>query len=191
MPSSSLGTIGSALPASSNIGGGPLGLGEGATGMKTLQQNLDKVFGNGVGNAITQFLGSGAGYSPQILQQLFAQLQPGFAQQQQNLIGQFSAGGNRFGSGAQIGYADLLGQQSMTEGSVAANLYEQAVTNYMNVLMGTSTAAANEKSHQPSTWDTIAGIMGLAGSGAQAASSITSAINPSADTGILDALGGL
>jgi hypothetical protein len=173
VPSSTLGTIGTNIPgtfegASYGGGGGPLGLGETFAGAQQLQHNLGKVFGSGVGDAITQFLMSGAGYSPQILQQLFAQLQPGFAQQQQNLLGEFSAGGNRFGSGSQIGYADLLGQQSLTEGDVAANLYENAVSNYINVLMGSSAAAANEKARQPTTWDAISGIMSLISAGGSA-----------------------
>jgi hypothetical protein len=191
---SSLPTIGSPVTSSGTPGygttGGPLGLGEGLTGgMQTLQKGLDKIYGSGIGNALTQFLASGAGYNPQILQQLFAQLQPQFAGQQQNLLQNFSAGGNRFSSGAQIGMADLMGQQSLTEGSMASQLYEQAVQNYMSVLTGAGAATAAHP--QPSIWDTISSALGLGSTVAGGASALISAVNPGADTGILDAIAGM
>jgi hypothetical protein len=187
-PVSSLPTIGgaptpySAVPGSPNTFtgggvtgaygtmGGPLGLGESSQGFQSLQSTLDKTYGAGTGNALVQFLASGAGYSPQVLQQLFAQLQPGFEQQQQNLLQQFSAGGGRFSSTAATGYADLLSQQGLDMGDIAAQLYEQAVSNYMNILGQAGTASANMKANQPSTWDVIGSALGLTGDVAGAAS---------------------
>ena len=117
---------GGTVPTSPNIPGINIGNIGSLTPSQTsaLASQMDKTYGKGMGALLTQFLSSGAGYNPQVLQQLFAQLQPQFANQQQNLLQQFSASGNRFGSGAQTGYADLLGQQSMTEGNIASQLYE-------------------------------------------------------------------
>jgi hypothetical protein len=189
-PSSTLPTIGSSgAPGGYGGGGGVLGLGVGSQGgFSQLQKGLDTIYGSGVGNMLTQFLASGAGYNPQVLQQLFAQLQPQFAQQQQNLMQQFSASGNRFGSGAQIGYSNLLGQQGLEEGDIASQLYEQAVQNYMSVLTG---AGAETAAHpQPSFWDQLSGILNMSQTVLGAASGVTSSVNPGADTGILDALAG-
>jgi len=129
---------------------------------KALESQLDKTYGKGMGALLLQFMNSGAGYNPQVLQQLFSQLQPQFANQQQNLLQQFSASGNRFGSGAQTGFADLLGQQSETEGSIAANLYEQSIQNYMQILEGTSGADASRIAQTPSTFDDIASFISAA-----------------------------
>jgi hypothetical protein len=124
--------------------------------MGSLLNKLDKTYGKGMGDLLAKFLSSGAGYNPQVLQQMFAQLQPGFANQQQNLLQQFSASGNRFGSGAETGYADLLGQQSLTEGNIAAQLYEQSVQNYMQILEGVSNMDATRIMNTPSALDNTA-----------------------------------
>jgi hypothetical protein len=146
-------------------GAGGTGSGSGSlTNNPALTRNLDKTFGAGIGGVLQQFLASGAGYNPQVLQQMIAQLQPGFTNQQQNLLQQFSAGGNRFGSGAQTGYADLLGQQSQTEGSMASQLYEQSITNYMNILEDAGNTTATRIENTPSTFDDIMQGVSAAGS---------------------------
>lgn len=148
-------------PTITGIGGTS---GTGTSSLTPSQQNslnisLGKDASPGMSQLIQNFLNSGAGYNPQVLQQLIAQLQPQFANQQQNLLQQFSSGGNRFGSGAQTGYADLLGQQSQTEGSIAANLYEQSVQNYMNVLENAFDTTTQRVENTPSTFDDIASMI--------------------------------
>jgi hypothetical protein len=163
------------------------GIGQTGQPLTPSQQNslnisLGKDAGAGMGTLIEQFLNSGAGYNPQVLQQLIAQLQPQFAGQQQNLLQQFSGGGNRFGSGAQTGYADLLGQQSQTEGSIAANLYEQSVQNYMSVLENAFDTTTNRVENTPSTFDDVmsalseAGNLGSQGAGAESGLAASGAI---------------
>jgi hypothetical protein len=129
---------------------------------------------------LQNFLTSGAGYNPQVLQQLFAQLQPQFANQQQNLLQQFSASGNRFGSGAQTGYADLLGQQSLTEGDVAANLYEQSIQNFMSIITNAGDTTAQRIESTPSGFDNAMALInalkpGGGGGGQEAAAAAAGA----------------
>jgi hypothetical protein len=139
-------------------------------GMKQLSQhnqgelfkNLEKTYGAGVAQLMINFLQGGAGYNPQVLQNLIAQLQPQFNRAQQNLTQQFSAGGNRFGSGAEVGMADLLSQQNLEVGSIASQLYEQSVQNFMSVLMGAAGPDAKRIGTSSSTWDTISGILKMA-----------------------------
>ncbi len=131
--------------------GAPLNPGE----QNSLNISLGKTFGKGLGGLIEQFLSSGAGYNPQVLQALVAQLQPQFQQQDQNMLGSFSAGGNRFGSGAQLGLASLESQQSLDVSSMAAQLYEQSVQNYMSVLESTSQQVSGRIANTPSTFDNI------------------------------------
>jgi hypothetical protein len=156
-----------------------------------LARNLEKTFGRGIGALIMQFLQGGAGYNQQAINNLINQLQPQFKQQQQDLLQQFSATGNRFGSGAEIGLSNLMSQQGLEIGSLETQMYEQAVNNYMQILMGAADPTAKRilSQPQPGIFDQIGSALGLVGSGSQAASGIVSAINPSADTGVLDAVG--
>ena len=151
------------VPNAPNIVGTGTGSGSLTSGQnKALESQLDKTYGKGMGALLLSFMNSGAGYNPQVLQQIFSQLQPGFANQQQNLLQQFSASGNRFGSGAQTGFADLLGQQSQTEGQIASQLYEQSIQNYMSILEGTSGADASRIAATPSTFDDITSLLAAA-----------------------------
>jgi hypothetical protein len=158
--------------------GGPLNPGE----SNSLNISLGKTYGKGLGGLIEQFLSGGAGYNPQVLQALVAQLQPQFQQQQQNLLGSFSAGGNRFGSGAQTGMASLLSQQDTDVSSMAAQLYEQSVQNYMTVLEDTASQVSGRIVNTPSTFDDImsglseVGNLGSQGAGAYSGLSEAGAI---------------
>lgn len=142
------------------VGAGTGGVGSLTPGqLKALGSQLDKTYGKGMGALLEQFLSSGAGYNPQVLSDLVAQLQPQFAQQKQDLLGSFSAGGNRFGSGAQIGMADLESMQNTDVSNMAASLYEQSIQNYMTILEGTSGADASRIAATPSTFDDITSFL--------------------------------
>jgi hypothetical protein len=112
-----------------------------------------------MGALLQNFLSSGAGYNPQVFSDLVAQLQPQFAQQKQDLLGSFSAGGNRFGSGAELGMASLESQQTTDVTTMATQLYEQSIQNYMSILEGTSQADASRIANTPSTFDDIASFL--------------------------------
>lgn len=160
------------IPGSSSSSTGISGAGPsvGTPNNTAVQNNLNSLYGKGIGSLIGQFLQSGAGYNPQALQSIIAQLQPQFAQQQSDLTQQFSAGGNRFSSGAQVGQADLMSQQNLDVSNIATQLYEQSIQNYMNVMMGVGSNAFTNKENSPSIWDTIGSALGLTSEGAGALS---------------------
>jgi hypothetical protein len=91
---------------------------------------------SGIANLLAQFLFSGAGYNPQVAQALIAQMQPTIARGSANIMEQFGAGGLADSSAAAIGLGDYLSQVQLNEGEILANLYEQSVQNYLNVLTG-------------------------------------------------------
>lgn len=122
---------------------------------QSLTRNLDKTYGAGIGGLIMQFLQGGAGYNQTAINNLIAQLQPQFKRSQQDLMQQFSASGNRFGSGAQIGMGDLLSQQNLEVGSLETQMYEQAISNYMNILMGAGGTTAHRIDTTQSFWDQV------------------------------------
>ena len=153
-----------------------------------LYTSLSKSYGEGPAHALLDFLTSGAGFNQDAINNLFAAMQPQIERGTESLMNQFSTTGNRFGSGAQIGLGDYLSQVNLNEGQIESQMYEQAIQNYLSVLMPTSAQAAQTKANSPSTMDTLMSALNLGGSAASGASAITSAINPNADTGLLDTL---
>jgi hypothetical protein len=157
----------------------------------TMYQSLQKTYGAGTAHAILDFLTTGAGFNQDAINNLFASLQPGIERGTENLETQFSATGNRFGSGAQIGTADYLSQVQLNEGQLETQMYEQSVNDYINTLMGVAGGNASRIANSPSTLDNILSGLQLGGSAAQAGSSAISAIDPNANTSILDTIGTL
>jgi hypothetical protein len=152
---------------------------------------LQKMYGQGLGSALYQFLSGGAGFNQDAINNLFASLQPGIERGTESLMEQFSTSGNRFGSGAQIGLADYLSQVNLNEGQLETQMYEQSIQNYLSVLLPTSQQSASNKNNSPSELDNILSGIGLGGSAAQGISQAISAFNPTADTSILDTIGSL
>lgn len=130
--------------------------------------SLKKTYGDGMAHMLMNFLQSGAGYNQSAINNMLASLQPGIERGQENLMEQFSASGNRFGSGAQIGLGDYLSQVNLNEGQLVSQMYESALQNYMNVMMGTANTDAGRIANSPSTMDSIMGGLGLASTGAGA-----------------------
>lgn len=158
--------------------------------LKDLYSSLSKSYGEGPAHALLDFLTGGAGFNQDAINNMFAAMQPQIERGTESLANQFSATGNRFGSGAQIGMADYLSQVNLNEGQIEAQQYNDAIQNYIGVLMGTSGQAAQTKANSPSTSDSILSALQLGGAAGQGASSILSAVNPNADTGLLDAISG-
>jgi len=131
-----------------------------------LFDTLKKTYGDGPAHMILDFLTSGAGYNQSAINNLLASLQPGIERGQENLMEQFSASGNRFGSGAQIGLGDYLSQVNLNEGQLVTQMYEKALDNFMNVMMGTSESGGKRIASSPSVWDSISGGLGLASTAA-------------------------
>ena len=124
---------------------------------------LQTMYGEGLGSLVYQFLQGGAGFNQDAINNLFAAMQPGINRGEQDLLNQFSTSGNRFGSGAQIGTADYLSQVNLNEGQIESQMYEQAISNYMNMLTGVSTQNLQLKEFnmaQPGAFDDIVSLIG-------------------------------
>lgn len=119
------------------------------------QRDLNRTYGEGLGNMIMSFLQGGAGFNQQAINNLFAALQPGINRGEEDLMQQFSTSGNRFSSGAQIGLADYLSQVNLNEGQIEAQMYETSVQDYINTLMDVANKNMNRKAAEPSLFEKI------------------------------------
>jgi hypothetical protein len=158
------------------------------TDISRMFDSLKKTYGDGTAHAILDFLTSGAGFNQEAINNLFAAMQPQIERGTESLENQFSLTGNRFGSGAEIGTADYLSQVNLNEGQLETQMYEQAINNYMSVLMGTAGANAGRIANTPSTLDNVLSGLNLGGSVAGAASA--AGVGGTAGS-ILDVIAGL
>jgi len=147
----------------SGSGSGALGVGA-INNSQGLQRELGKQFGTGIGGMLFNFLQGGAGYNPQVLQMLYQQQLPQIQQGAQNVMEQFSATGNRFGSPAGVGLGNYYSQVQGNLGAESAQLYEQSLQNYMNVMMELGKYGYETSANSPSIWDEIAGGLGIGSS---------------------------
>jgi hypothetical protein len=96
------------------------------------------IFGNtyptGVGSALTAFLGSGAGFNPEVINALWQSMQPQIQQGEANVTESFGAQGLGDSSAAAYGQAQYQAQVADAYGSLVSQMYEQSVNNYMSVL---------------------------------------------------------
>jgi hypothetical protein len=143
---------------------------------KSFLAELSKTYGSGVAGAITSFLSGGAGFNQDAINNLFAALQPGINQGEENLMDQFSTSGNRFGSGAQIGLADYLSQVNLNEGQIESQVYEQSVSDYMNTLLNVGNTNAKRISQSPSGLDSLTSLLSGLGGGS-GISSLTNSLS--------------
>lgn len=165
------------------MGGGPLPHGA--------QHDLQSIYGKGIGDFLAQFLSGGAGFNQQAINQLLASLQPGIERGTQSLMDEFSASGNRFGSGAQLGLGDYLSQVNLNEGQIEAGMYEKSLSDFLSVLTGSVLPqAAQSQANTPSPWDYISQALGIGGSAASGISAAQTASNPNANTQALDTIAG-
>ena len=159
-PANTGGTSVGPPPSVTGLSASGAGTGVGSTGLSVSGLAKEIAKGTGIPNSIAtllaQFLLGGAGYSPQVAQALIAQLQPSIERGQEDIMEQFSAMGNRFGSPAAIGLGDYMSQVNLNIGEILSGLYEQSVQNYMNVLMGI-------KKPQQQSGGTLGGLGALLG----------------------------
>lgn len=159
------------------------------TDLGKMFNSLAKTYGDGTAHAIMDFLSTGAGFNQSAINNIFAALQPGFERSQENLMTQFSTSGNRFGSGAQIGMADLLSQENLNMGQIETQMYESSVSDYINTLLSTGKDNASRIATSPSTLSTIGSALPIIGGAADALNSSTGASG--AMQGILSTIAGL
>ena len=184
-------------PSTTNLGtaGGPSGTQFGGFLQGMTQKDISRLFsslkstyGDGMAHLILDFLQGGAGFNQQAVNNLLASLQPGIERGEENIMEQYSAMGNRFGSPSAIALGDFLSQVNLNEGQLVTQMYEDSLNRFMDVMVGTGGAIAKQRASSPSIFDTIKGALGMAPGAAGAASGIISAIAPNADTAILDAI---
>lgn len=89
------------------------------------------------------FMSSGAGFNSDVANALIQALNPQVQRGEADLLESFSSRGLRDGSPAAIGMGDYLSQVNLNEGQIMAGLYEQAVQNYMSVLLGPGSQKQN------------------------------------------------
>jgi len=159
-----------------------------STDIGRLFNSLKGTFGDGTAHAILDFLTSGAGFNQQAVDNLFAALQPGYERAQENLMQQFSTSGNRFGSGAQIGLADLMSQEQLNMGQIETQMYEQSINDYINTLLSVSDKNAQRYASSPGLMGTLSSAIPLISGAAGAASA--AGVGGTAGT-ILDIIAGM
>lgn len=108
----------------------------------------------GVADQLWRFLSSGAGFNPQVAQAMINFLQPQVHRGEMDILEQFSSRGLRNSSPAAIGLGDFLSQVNLNEQEIFAQMYQQAVQNYLTVLL------AGKKTDGSSS---LAGLGALAG----------------------------
>ncbi len=105
--------------------------------LKGIIKGLEKSgLSGGVASLLAGFLKSGAGFNPAVAKALIDAMGPSIERGTENIVEQFSAMGNRFGSPAATGLVDFEGQVQLDIGQIFSQLYEQSVQNYLAVLMG-------------------------------------------------------
>lgn len=129
------------LNPSSLFGGssslGVPGSGGGFPGLPQVNgHDLDKIYGKGVGQAIAQFLNSGAGFNQNVVRAEQNAAMPIEARGRENIMNAMGGHGLGTSSSAAIGLGDFETQFSSQLENLFAQQYEQSVSNYLNVLMG-------------------------------------------------------
>jgi len=145
-----------------------LGFGNGTNNpLHDLTKAFEKAgFSSGIGGELANFLQSGAGFNPQVLQALFAAMQPQIQRGEADIMEQFSNMGLRSGSPAGVGLGDYLSQVNLNEGQIAAQMYEQSVQNYLSVLLaGKGNAPKSTFDNILAGLNTIANFTGKGGGG--------------------------
>jgi hypothetical protein len=103
----------------------------------SLENNLTKAgYPGGIASLIASFLQSGAGFNPKVAQALIDAIGPSIERGTENIMEQFSAMGNRFGSPAAVGLGDYMSQVNLNIGEIFAQMYETSVSDYLSILTG-------------------------------------------------------
>lgn len=170
------------VPFGNAFGGGPVQIPGADTGGKPAYENgldvnilgqLTSAYGEGAGDTLWNFLLNGAGYNPQIAQQLLSQFAPQISQGSANLASEFGAAGMGNSSSAGIAQGVFQSEMANNENNLLASLYEQGSNNYMNTLLGLSGVGGggtNIGNNQGSALGTANSILGMISGGAGALS---------------------
>lgn len=114
-------------------------------------KDLSKIYGKGIGNALSQFLNSGAGFNQGVIQ---AQMNAAMPLEQRALAqmsNMFGSNGLASSSTAALAFGDFESQFQANLENMFAQEYQQSVQNYLNVLMGVK-GDAKENKAQGNSW---------------------------------------
>lgn len=120
--------------------------------------DLDKIYGKGVGNALSQFLSSGAGFNQNVVNAQQNATRPLEARGIENIMNAMGSHGLSNSSTAAIGLGDFETQFNAQLQSIFAQEYQQSVQNYLNVLMGVKGDAKENKAQSGNWMSMLSGI---------------------------------
>lgn len=161
---------------------------------------MQKYYGEGMGSMLYQYLQTGGGFNSGLTTQAVnAQDQAMQSQIQQGantlMTNEAESGISQNSSVAALENSNFMSQATAQENSIAAqefyNMWNSSQNREESILQSTAQTNATGTANQPSTLSQIETGFGLFGAGAQGASAGISALNPSADTGLLDLFGAL
>lgn len=158
---SQLGNFGS---STATIPGSKSPLGLNAIGQPIIGGNqLNKIYGTDIGQAIQAFLNSGAGFNSNVIAAEMNAAMPIEARGRANLMNQFGNTGQAFGSAAAVGLGDFESSFSSALEGMFAQQYEQSVQNYLSVLMGVAPSAQQQNAQRGSFLSSLTNILPLIG----------------------------
>lgn len=158
---SQLGNFGS---TTATIPGSKSPLGLNAIGQPIIGGNqLNKIYGTDIGQAIQAFLNSGAGFNSNVIAAEMNAAMPIEARGRANLMNQFGNTGQAFGSASAIGLGDFESSFSAALEGMFAQQYEQSVQNYLNVLMGIAPDAKQQNAQRGSFLSSLTNILPILG----------------------------
>lgn len=165
---------------------------------RTLQE-FQNQYGEGMGSLIYQYLQSGGGYNSALADQTVQATNKAMEQNIQlglgNLTGTLGAQGISPDSSVSALETSNYESNAMTQmNAIDANIYntmfEQGQNRELSVLEGGAKVDATAQANSQNWFQQLNSFLGFGQSAAGGASALTSAINPGADTSILDALAG-
>jgi len=134
----------------------------GSSGMPGFPQVTGSVFkdlyGHGVGDALQQFLNSGAGFNQNVVNAEMNAAMPIEARGRENIMNAMGGHGLAGSSSAAVGVGDFESQFNAQLENMFAQQYEQSVSRYLDVLMGTKQDAKENNAQQGNWMSMLSGI---------------------------------
>lgn len=118
------------------------------------------------GAAINQFMVDGMGFNPQIAGMLASDMDPYFQANMNNLMEMFGSAGGRYSSDAALAGGQATAQFSAQQQQIFAEMYQQAIQNYLHVLTG----GQKDTGGGGGIFGSISSMLGLAKAGGAGAS---------------------
>lgn len=137
----------------------------GPTGLPQLQGSaLKDLYGHGVGNALSTFLNSGAGFNPGVVQAEQNAAMPLEARGIASIMNAMGGHGLSGSSTAAVGVGDFESQFNSQLENMFAQQYEQSVQDYLKVLTGTQQDTKEQNAQQNNWMSMFGSILGDVGS---------------------------